>query len=197
MQMRNRLINRDSSDSSSFVLDIGGDEIDTSSSHKLTTDNLLRQSPLKFGYLLKKNNSILARVFPCLFSRWKSRYFILIGNFLYRFSSDQSNQPKGAPIPLDSVRVNIIDDSCIELTMIRKVYVIRADTAKEATEWVKAIHERKYTAVKETMGHVALDPKIAEINKQAYKIFQKKLRSEAKALGGASSSNGAFSSFYY
>lgn len=83
--------------------------------------------------------------------------------------------------------------------MIRKVYVVRADTAKEANEWVKAIHERKYTAVKETMGHVALDPNIAEINKQAYKLFQKKLRSEAKALahGGGSSSNSSFPSFYY
>ena len=197
MQMRNRLIN-ESSDSSSLVLDIGSNEIN--SAHKLTTDNLIRQNPSKVGYLLKKNTSILARVLPCLFSQWKSRYFVLIGNFLFRFSSEESDRPKGAPIPLDSIRVNIVDNFYIELTMIRKVYVIRASTAKEATEWVKAIHERKYTAVKETMGHVALDPKIGEINKQAYKIFQKKLLSEAIAQQGVSSSSSggsALPSFFY
>lgn len=160
--------------SSSLMLDIGD-----SNSLSLSASTLLSCSPKKYGYLHKKNNSLLAKAFPCLFEQWKRRFFILIGNFLFRFSSEESKAPKGAPIPLDAIRVSLLDSCLIEIVMIRKVYIIKADSRKQASDWIEAINERKFIAVKEAMGHKSQDSKVRDINRDAAKIFQKKLNSES------------------
>jgi hypothetical protein len=60
----------------------------------------LMNEAVKFGYLKKRNNSVWVYYFSCFFPKWKSRYFILVGNFLFRFSSENGESPKGVPIPL-------------------------------------------------------------------------------------------------
>lgn len=160
-----------------FMLDIGEHQ----SGHKncLTVRKLNESNPEKVGFLRKKNRSFLAAIFPCIFHKWKLRYFVLIGNYLFRYSSPNADYPKGVPIPLDAVRIQIIDSCCIELSMIRKSYIFKASDENEANDWLKALTKRKLSAVKESMGHAPIAAAVVEINASASRIFQKKIQDES------------------
>ena len=103
---------------------------DTSLEAILSAQDLLSRNPIKFGFLDKYSNSFLAWLLPFFFPRWRRRFFILVGNYLFRFSSESGDKPKGVPIPLDVVTVvrSEDDESCFELTTIRKTYLIRAES---------------------------------------------------------------------
>ena len=66
----------------------------------ISAQYLLSLDPERSGWLFKKNNSILRSILPCVFKKWQHRFFILIGSYLFRFSSEDSEKPKGVPIPL-------------------------------------------------------------------------------------------------
>ena len=138
---------------------------------------------VKHGYLDKMNNSMLAYFFPCLFPRWKSRFFILVGNYLFRFSTEFGESPKGVPIPLDSVVVRLSElEFCFEVAMIRKVYTIRAASAEECQSWMKAIKDRKFGAIRENLGHVAVSTTVTTINKAGATLFNSTLRKDGYGL---------------
>jgi len=159
------------------MLDIGNEKY--SEQKNLTIESILSSEPSKCGYLMKKNRSILATLFPCFVQQWKKRYFILIGNFLFRFASSDSEYPKGVPIPLDAVRIQIVEKCCIEISMIRKVYLFKADSVREASDWYNAIIARKLLALKESMCHAQSTKKVQDINKSASSLFKRKLHSES------------------
>ena len=55
---------------------------------------LLENNPAKSGFLFKKNNSYMAYLFPCFSKKWKNRFCVLIGNYLYKFENEDSVKPK-------------------------------------------------------------------------------------------------------
>jgi hypothetical protein len=136
----------------------------------------MEMNPAKSGYCEKKNNSLWAYWFPCWFETWKKRFFVLVGNYLYRFSSEDGEGIKGVPIPLECATVNYKGGSTFEVSMIRKVYQIRAQSDQDAADWVNAINTRKYEAIRENMGHAPLDAAVKRANKVADFLFSKKLQ---------------------
>ncbi len=140
-----------------------------------SAEDLLIKGAAKAGYADKQNNSILATLFPCWVPKFKRRYFILVGNFLYRYSSEHGESPKGVPIPIDSVQVSVVDTVTFCLSMIRKDYIIKCDSAVECADWVAKIKTRKNQAIRENMGHAPLDADIHDYNKAASKVFLERL----------------------
>jgi PH domain len=137
----------------------------------------------KFGYCQKRNNSFLAYILPCFFPRWKKRFFILVGNYLFRYSSEQGISPKGVPIPLDSVTCRLVppteEENCFEVAMIRKVYIIKAASEEECRSWIKAINDRKGAAIRENLGHAPANSNVKAFNRAGAALFDSTLRKDA------------------
>ena len=133
---------------------------------------LLDNNPTRTGFLDKQNTSIISR---CLYP-WKTRYFILIGGFLFRYADSTGKKPKGVPIPLDAITINRSDTEadgrCFEVITIRKVYLLRASSQKECEEWMSAIKERKSLSIAENMGHRTISNAITQINKQVITLVK-------------------------
>lgn len=98
--------------------------------------------PCIVGYLHKYSPSIWSYLFPCIFNSWKKRYFIVIGNYIYRFVTDHDDMIKGIPIPIDSININLNicqenknknnSYNCyIEISTIRKMYKLKAENIDE------------------------------------------------------------------
>ena len=139
---------------------------------------LLDLNPTKNGYLEKENTSILAKFLPCLFDKYKRRLFILIGNFLFRYEDEGSLEPKGTPIPLDCISKIEGNDCIIILKSIRKSYILKASSPSIASDWKKAIRNRKSNAIRENMGHADISEGIKCVNKLGNKLNDKKSRRE-------------------
>ena len=144
----------------------------------------------KSGYLEKKNNSWWAFFLPWLFGRYKRRFFVLAGSFLFKYASEHGETPKGIPIPLASCEVGRReeDPSFIEIRTVRKKYSLRAPSADVANDWIMAIRTRKYEAIKEEMGHASLAPTTERLNKAANSLYLEKLSQESM-LGDSSTMN--------
>lgn len=153
--------------------------------------DLLQKNPTKFGYAMKKNNSCLVKVLPCWVPEYKRRFFILLGNFLYRFSSEHGEKIKGVPIPLDAVKLNTVDSITFSISMIRKEYIIRCDSASDCGSWVNEINKRKHQAIRENMGHAPIDPAVKDLNEMSSKMFFDRLdREREEAIKNLKTMNG-------
>ena len=107
----------------------------------------------------------------------------LVGNFLFRYSSERGESPKGVPIPLDAVTsINEGSGFTFELSTIRKTYVLRASSAQERKSWIKAIRDRKVEAVRENMGHVDVAGTVQTFNKAGESIFQNRLKKDGDSM---------------
>jgi hypothetical protein len=169
-------------DSASPPLDpgVGSEAFRLPSKGKLPScQELMSHNPAKFGFLEKENSSIISK---CL-NRWKKRYFVLIGGFLFRYTDPQGARPKGVPIPLDSVQINKHSElQCFEVVTIRKVYILKAASDDEADEWIQAIRDRKSLSIAEGMGHRQVSVAVGEFNKRATKAFEKTVKKEATMI---------------
>lgn len=135
----------------------------------------------KKGWLEKRNTSCLTSICPCFAVKWKRRYVILIGNYLFRFDSPQARKNKGVPIPLDTITVNISNvEFCFEICTIRKTYTFRASSASECEDWIKAIRKRKQLAIKEGMGHLPITADVELVNKTGSAMFDERIRRESE-----------------
>jgi hypothetical protein len=140
----------------------------------------LMNDSVKSGYCQKRNNSMLVYYFPCIFPKWKNRYFILVGNYLFRYSSEHGESPKGVPIPIDSVTVrHAEEDCCFTVSMIRKVYTMKVASEDECSSWIDAIRERKTTAIRESLGHAPVNSSVKGINKAGFALFNKTLERDS------------------
>lgn len=149
-------------------------------SFTISAQELMQLQPNMHGYARKKTNSILRYLCPCFISEFKDRYFILVGSYLYRFESLQAEKTKGIPIPLESIqRIIKLDEITFEIITIRKTYMIQTYSSSECTNWINSLRERKAMAIKQEMGHISIDKSIAKMNKDAQRLFQRKLRNES------------------
>lgn len=145
-----------------------------------SAQELLEIGAVKHGYADKVDTSWRARWLPCMYPQFKKRYFILIGSFLFRYSTDNGDSPKGVPLPMDAITVRIIDSVTFEVSTLRKDYHIRTANAAECAEWVKAIKARKASAIRENMGHVEISPQVASVNRKASKLFQTRIENDRR-----------------
>mmetsp|Transcript_35316 Transcript_35316/g.35970 ORF Transcript_35316/g.35970 Transcript_35316/m.35970 type:complete len:193 (+) Transcript_35316:149-727(+) len=150
---------------------------------KPTAAHLESLNPIKCGWLSKKNNSCLASVCPCFVNKWKKRYFILIGNFLFRYSSPDSDTPKGAPIPIDSATISEgTDETLFEIYTLRKLYTVRASSAQERKSWINCIRARRQIAIKEELGHAKVDSGIEFVNRVGSSMVNERINREKQEV---------------
>jgi hypothetical protein len=145
------------------------------SSKPLSAEFLKTVPPKLQGYCEKESNSVLAHWFPWWFPRWKRRYLITCGSFLFRFADEQSDAPKGIPIPLDISHIKYIEGTEFVITNLWKDYKIRLSTEHECREWVRVLRTRKHECIRENMGHASVDEKVKLINKIATRKLEKKI----------------------
>lgn len=161
------------------IVSLPSSKSDTSSTLSVAT--LMSLEPSKTGYLDKKNNSWLAYFFSFLFARWKRRYCVLVGHYFFKFESMHDEKPKGVPLPLESVNtvVEVVnDEALLLLRTIRKTYVLRGLDREDCLSWSRAIQIRKAQAIKERMGHSAVNEKVRVVNASCERIFKDKIKQE-------------------
>ena len=139
------------------------------------------------------------------YHRWKPRLFIVVGGYLYRFSDEYSDSPKGVPIPLESCAFRVLEGNettgyMFLVSTLRKEYVLRADTSEERREWITALRDAKQLAIKVRLGHATMNPQHHAANKAGDALFKKRLQEDADApqnmelelLSGMPSSSAGF-----
>ena len=161
----------------------------------LTIQSMQAASPQQTGTVMKLHVSPLYTLMPRFMQKWilkfwflsflrpswKPRYLILLGSYLYKFKDDDqhhlsSQQPKGAPVPIDGIDVHLVDganeDAVVALTQqqlrsgytsvfcistLRKQYYYACVSREEALTWVNGLREARQEAVTRSMGHAARD----------------------------------------
>lgn len=147
---------------------------------KISFDDVTQISGSKTGLCEKQSNRLLARIFPCFYSRWQKRLLVLSGNYLYRFETNRSEKTKGLPIPIDDCTVDYykdtnsgnMDKSILIVSTIRKEYIFRFASTEDASDWHQALMNRKHYIVKEKLGHAKVDPEVAKFNKISDSLFR-------------------------
>lgn len=112
--------------------------------------------------------TFLLKLFSCLRPTWKERYLMIVGSFLYKFRDASSTSPKGAPIPLESLRVVPHDDdrkitidappgyTVLWISTFRQdyYYAVRDD---EVLLWRQTLSDARMECRKRDLGHVPPD----------------------------------------
>jgi hypothetical protein len=166
----------------------------------LTVPQMLKASPQQHGLVMKLHVSPLYSYFPIFLQRliariwclsflapkWESRYLILLGSFLYKFtdkasSPNSKDTPKGSPVPIETVDVEIIELSsslaraehhhhhrpmamalqklppgfkCVfSVSRLHKTHYYATTDREQATEWLNSLREARQEAITRRMGH--------------------------------------------
>jgi hypothetical protein len=159
----------------------------------LTVPQMLKASPQQHGLVMKLHVSPLYGFFPLFLQRliariwclsflapkWESRYLILLGSFLYKFTDNLSlnskDTPKGSPVPIETVDVEIIELSslareyhpmamalqklppgftCVfSVSRLHKTHYYACQNREQATEWLNSLREARQEAITRRMGH--------------------------------------------
>ena len=156
----------------------------------LSATSMLQASPSQAGPAMKLHIPILFTILPsflqilikyCLKSlapKWKPRYLIQIGSYLYKFSDEGSRVPKGSPLPVEDLDVYLLDDLhngvdgvhhfdslsvadyqgffCV--ATLRKRQYFAVPTAEDATVWVNTLRQARQDAITRRMGHARDQP---------------------------------------
>jgi len=134
----------------------------------------------------------------------RRRFLCVSGSFIYRFESESSSSPKGAPVPLediehvestsiDSLRNMVIENeiiveqippSCRSLLSIRtfsKVQYFFIE-GQEASVWVRCIRQAKQECVTRRMGHsrIPYPRNLAYIDQLGEEFLRKNRRMKKK-----------------
>ena len=68
---------------------------------------LLASTPTHKGYLEKRRERCLGLAPRICTPKWQRRLFIVSGGYIFRYRDEDSLGPKGAPIPVESARVEL------------------------------------------------------------------------------------------
>lgn len=184
-QLRNRSNNRAMNTPSND--DNTDDVLTTRTGAGLSAHAMIAASPSHHGKVYKLQVPLLFSVLPSflqriicswaalsfLAPRWKERFLIQIGNYVYRFKSPTSSTPKGAPIPLEQVDVRLFTTredgveyvqtppnvgAIIVVSSYRKKQYYGVTTREEALTWINSIQDGKQEATRREMGHTGNIP---------------------------------------
>jgi len=173
----------------------------TSSRGGLTLGAMQSASPQHTGTVQKLHVSPLFTILPHLVQkliltvwcfkflrpRWQTRYLVLLGSYLYKFSltgtddattttgstEHQQQGPKGAPLAVESLDAHLIDsdrdfgiavhllppgyDTMICVSTLRKKYYYACTSRPEAVAWINSLREARHEATTRFMGHAPKD----------------------------------------
>lgn len=132
----------------------GDDDLPGCPSSGLRLDSMLKASPQHHGKVLKLHVNLLYSVLPLflqtwilripfllsfLAPKWKQRYLILLGSYVYKFSHKAMADPavsadktKGTPIPTESIHTHILQQGPAqdkELLLLNNASDVTAATA--------------------------------------------------------------------
>lgn len=153
-------------------------------------------SPQNTGYVMKLSipmfYSILPRFIQCrlkslitrfpflsailpMLPRWKHRYIILVGSFLYKYSEGK-DEPKGSPLRLQPLEFTILsqnelesllDDNLMDLPenhssilsveSARKKYYFACKDRDEAQTWLNSLRQAQQETISRSLGHAPVD----------------------------------------
>ena len=102
---------------------------------------------------------------------------------MYKFEGEESENPKGVPIPVEAVNAALITENgetLIELRTIRKHYILKGNDRDDCVNWINAINERKRLSIKERLGHAPLDAEVGKMNRIGDSLFEAKIKQEAR-----------------
>ena len=177
----------------------------------LSAESLLSAGPTHTGNAFKLHSPMFYQFCPPFLQRWietwwclqmfrpqwKSRFLVLIGAFLYKFRNEHGREPKGSPIPTDTVDVYVVasedraDESIPSLpdgyrglfcvSSLRKQQFYAVATNEEASIWVTSLRERRQETVRQSMGHQGSMPYPFErFDSMARALVQRKERIKAR-----------------
>lgn len=135
----------------------------------------------------------MLRCIPCCgFDKpvFKQRLFILRGGYLFRYVDENSQRPKGVPIPIEDATFHAVEDhkDCpcdLRIQTIRKEYYLRAGSRLARDDWIRELRAAKQWSIKMRMGHVKITEFDAKISKVGDELFARGLKREsddAKAM---------------
>lgn len=185
----------------------------------LSARNLLAASPIHSSTVMKIHvpavysflpatiQWILMRFCPKSWTpRWKRRYLIAAGEYIYRYKDENDPSPKGTPIPviMADVRVlsndNVNDDdvplfhivlemlpvgyeAVFEISSIGKTQYFAVESREEASMWVNTLRQMRQDAISRSMGHTHGNPYPAKwkaFDVSAKRLMDKKTRIKNK-----------------
>lgn len=166
----------------------------------LSVSRVLRQDdtsgpPSQYaGHILKLHTPLVFSVLPhclqtivCNFScfsflapKWKPRFIVLLGKYLYKYINDQpESTPKGSPIPIEMFDFNILDGTTLpisshdlaiplsrvpegfsvilELSSLRKKQYYALKDKHEAQALLHSLNQARHEAIKRSMGHAPME----------------------------------------
>jgi len=158
------------------------DVLTTRSGAGLSANAMIAASPSHHGKVYKLQVPLLFSVLPSFLQRiicswaclsylapkWKERYLIQIGDYVYRFKSPSSSTPKGAPVSLEQVdarTMSSVEDgveyvetppsvgAVLVVTTFKKKQYYGVSTRDEASTWVNSLEQGKQEATRRSMGH--------------------------------------------
>lgn len=130
-------------------------------------------TPFFFSILPEFIQRILCSVsiFSFLAPRWEQRQLILVGSFLYKFLDERrggaSDEPKGEPIPVDSIDINLLSSeqdtlmgnlplgytTVFEVSTFRRKYRFACQSLDDALAWINSLRQARHEAITRSMGH--------------------------------------------
>jgi len=170
------------------------------------------------GYMMKRSSSLWLWLCPSLpdwlptfaidyfdLHEWKQRYFVLLGQYIYRFTDDQADHQKGCPIPIQATTPSLMryvsssDNSgssgssgnstlpesaepyCIYLSALRKTVTVKCSNDAECKDWIRAILNQKSLGIRQQLGHVAApDKRIRELDQLAQEMYDSSVAREIR-----------------
>lgn len=157
----------------------------------LRVPNMLQASPQQTGEVYKLHIPLVFSVLPKwmqkwmlrfqffamlgLLPSWQPRFLILLGRFLYKFSSRSNPHapPKGRPLPVESADFHSIAEAdftfdvnsvslenrppgfrhVIVCSTLRKTHYYAVATLEDARAWIQSLQQAREEAIKRSMGH--------------------------------------------
>lgn len=153
----------------------------------LTCSSVLGANPQEHGLVHKLHVPLVYEILPeiiqklislvwflafYLAPRWKPRYMVLLGSYLYKYSAKQDAEkserlPKGAPISVEAIDVNVLEpkelpwlpnlpNGCeyiVSMQSVSSTTYFAVSDREQAQVWVNSMREAKQEAIKRRMGH--------------------------------------------
>lgn len=148
-----------------------------------------KASPQHHGVVLKLHVPVLYSILPSFLQnlilkwtflanwfapRWKQRYLIVCGSYVYKFKDRSSSVPKGSPIDVETINIhNVIRrrdasshvppplrqqlppnyGSIFCISTFRKNNYYAVVDEEEASVWIRTLEEARQEAITRRMGH--------------------------------------------
>lgn len=139
------------------------------------------------GYLHKRAARCCKGLLDC-FPIWNRRYFVLYGDYLYRYASNKSKKPKGVPLMLSATTVAVVDvvdkknGFFLEIGDYRKEITVRCKTAAERQIWVQRLRDARMRIIREQKGHASVDKMTRAANRAGSKMYDDRVNMERKEV---------------